>query len=657
MKRMMGLCSALLLVFGQSQAAVLDEARVVPASTAVAERVPEAVAITISTAGNYTLTVSDLGEISGVGDAFSSLYVVIHQGSRLVGHLAVPGNAATVTGSVTLAAGQYQVQVLGVTSGAGQYGVELRNGSALVWSTTGVIDAPDQTDYSALSEPLNLTAGRSYTLELKDHAFPAALSALHASIAQGSTLHCPIIGTAICTFTATDSSALLAVLATGAGAGTGLYGVRIVDNGTGAVIYGATHPVGDMAVATPVSLPAGDTYSLTSMDVGFPALLSSLRVALVQGSELLAAQNVVGSVTDAFPATAGTAELYVLASAASESAGLYHLQIDQGAATVFSVDRTVESAGGSVLTGHVFTVDLPGSGSYVLDLSDFPVPQRMASLSLAASQGGQVLKELSAAGTVTVEAVAGELSIAVLASPGTTGSGLFGLSVTPVGSAAALLEVTQGVGGHYDSRDLNLPQAARYTLHANDFSVPASLDNLILAITRGADLVGTIHATGGGSQIGFDALPGHYTLSVIAAAKSSAAFGMYGVQLVAAPTVNIAVSASSVQSGGSVTLTWNSTDADSCTASGGWSGSQPVSGSAVIGSITAGSSFTLTCAGPGGSTARTASVSVAPAPAGRNGGGAWSFGWLLGLAALAGLRCGDRSLTRLQNTSGNVQAF
>src|SRR5580658_9668483 len=68
------------------------------------------------------------------------------------------------------------------------------------------------------------------------------------------------------------------------------------------------------------------------------------------------------------------------------------------------------------------------------------------------------------------------------------------------------------------------------------------------------------------------------------------------------PTVNLTAGAANVTSGGTSTLTWSSTNATSCTASGGWSGTKTTSGSTTTPSLTATTSFTLTCAGAGGTT-------------------------------------------------------
>lgn len=78
----------------------------------------------------------------------------------------------------------------------------------------------------------------------------------------------------------------------------------------------------------------------------------------------------------------------------------------------------------------------------------------------------------------------------------------------------------------------------------------------------------------------------------------------------AAPTVSLSASPTSVSSGGSATLTWSSTDATSCTASGNWSGTLATSGSRVMSSITSSQSYTLTCTGAGGTASKTVAVGV-----------------------------------------------
>src|SRR6202012_6279758 len=66
------------------------------------------------------------------------------------------------------------------------------------------------------------------------------------------------------------------------------------------------------------------------------------------------------------------------------------------------------------------------------------------------------------------------------------------------------------------------------------------------------------------------------------------------------PTVSIVSSVVDVAVGGAVTLTWNSSNASGCTASGGWSGSLAASGSQTI-TVVGSTSYALSCRGAGGS--------------------------------------------------------
>lgn len=84
---------------------------------------------------------------------------------------------------------------------------------------------------------------------------------------------------------------------------------------------------------------------------------------------------------------------------------------------------------------------------------------------------------------------------------------------------------------------------------------------------------------------------------------------------VVAPTLSFTASPTSVVSGGSSTLTWNSTNATSCTASGGWSGTLATSGSQIK-TLTSTTTYSLSCTGPGGTTpTQSVTVSVVPGTA------------------------------------------
>jgi hypothetical protein len=81
---------------------------------------------------------------------------------------------------------------------------------------------------------------------------------------------------------------------------------------------------------------------------------------------------------------------------------------------------------------------------------------------------------------------------------------------------------------------------------------------------------------------------------------------------VASPTVSLSASPGSLSSGSSAMLSWSATNASSCTASGGWSGSMAMSGSKSTGALTSSQTYTLACSGSGGSASQSVTVNVSP---------------------------------------------
>ena len=79
----------------------------------------------------------------------------------------------------------------------------------------------------------------------------------------------------------------------------------------------------------------------------------------------------------------------------------------------------------------------------------------------------------------------------------------------------------------------------------------------------------------------------------------------------APPTVRLTASATSAYVGQLITLTWSALSVTSCTASGDWSGAQPVSGSKTIIPTTAATlTYTLACTGPEGNASSSVAVVV-----------------------------------------------
>src|SRR5262249_4604202 len=141
-----------------------------------------------------------------------------------------------------------------------------------------------------------------------------------------------------------------------------------------------------------------------------------------------------------------------------------------------------------------------------------------------------------------------------------------------------------------------------------------------------------------------------YLVNFIALPTGTYLAGTYSLVVQAAPaaaTATLQASATSVSSGGTVTLEWSSANTTSCTASstpgGVWSGNLATSGTAPSGAITASTVFTVTCAGSDGTTP-TQSVTVgvssgsSGSSTGHGGGGSIQLDVLLMLGALIALR-------------------
>jgi hypothetical protein len=79
----------------------------------------------------------------------------------------------------------------------------------------------------------------------------------------------------------------------------------------------------------------------------------------------------------------------------------------------------------------------------------------------------------------------------------------------------------------------------------------------------------------------------------------------------AVPTVSLSFAPATVQAGTASTLSWSTTDATSCTASGAWAGNQATSGSVAITPAIAGTyTYNLSCTGTGGNASGSVALGV-----------------------------------------------
>lgn len=231
--------------------------------------------------------------------------------------------------------------------------------------------------------------------------------------------------------------------------------------------------------------------------------------------------------------------------------------------------------------------------------------------------------------------------------PAATGTATYTLSCTGAGgSASASATVTVSA----PAPTVTISAAPTTITLGNTTTISWSTTDASSCIASGA-WTGARATTG--NQVVTPAASGSlsYTLSCTGAggtASGTATVTVNSPPLLPVPTVTLNAAPATVNLGGTSTLTWSSTDATTCTASGGWTGSRATSGNASVTPATTGTaSYTLSCTGGGGTANATATVTVNPVPpdAPTQGGGG-AFGWLLLLAGGAAAGWRTRRLRR-----------
>jgi plastocyanin len=604
---------------------------------------PSEFSFTASNAQALTVTLTDFQQPA----AFTSLQIAVTLDDAVVGTPAgVNATTHTATVAVPAAAGNYVLHVIGTpaivspnTQGFGGFGVcvaPASNATSCIAadSYSGNIQTPavvSTAGTSTLNTNFTSTVAGNYTVTMTDDAFPVALqSGSSAGILLGATpvvVNIPVNTPTPVPLAAGTSYELLVAALADATVQAGLYGIKITDP-TGAVVFNRTLPVGTLPASTIVDNTSAQGLNLVLTDFAYPAALASVGVAITEGSTSLAQLTAPGSLSN-FMAPAGSIEIWQYAVAGAQP-GVYSVGLSSSSAGLFSLTKVVNPA---ATTGqsYAFAVNLPSAGTYNLVTNDFQFPSSLQSISATVAQNGTVLPQTS--GNFT--AAAGYVVVVVNAVPPQNGNGIFGVTVQTSGSSPTIyLDQTQAVGGVFSTNTINLGTSGGYDVTLTDLAFPAMFQNLALVLSRGSQVLGKIY---GGGTFSIAGTPGEYVLTFVATPNSTGAastqnYGLYSIRMASSPpTVVFTAGASSVTAGQTVTLTWSSTNATSCTAGGSsaWTGSESTSGTlAVIVSATA--TLTLTCTGDGGSAAQSVTVTATPAASKSGGGGALDW-WLLGM--------------------------
>lgn len=637
------LCGALAAV--ASGNVLLDQTNIIGLPTVAAP-----VQFSFSVAGASVVTVTDLAEPA----AFVQLEAVLVSNDALVG---TPQTVSATTHTASLnitAAGNYTLYLAGLPSssqgGFGSYqvcvGLEATP-STCTAQTSGTLatpSAPSSSDTSTLSTSFTSTVTGTYTITLSDDAFPAALQMASAGVSQGAT---PIVGP-VSPGTPTQFQAqadttyqLLIGAVASSTTNAGLYGVQISDP-TGKLVFNQSFPVGELGGATIVDNPAAQSLTLALTDYQYPQALTNLAAAVTQGGTLLGSLPAAGSQTQ-FNAAAGSTDVWTFAVASAQP-GVYNLSLSSSSASILSQTEVVNPSNASNPGSYAFLVTLPSAGTYTLAVTDFQFPGALQSPpSATIAQNGAELTVTNGQFT----AAAGVAIIVVAAQPPASGGGIFDVTVTD-SAGTKLLDQTQAVGGEFTTQTINLGTSGAFTATLTDLGFPQDFSNLALVVSSGGQVLGKIY---GGGSFNFTGTAGAtYLVTFIATPSSESTnaqgsavvpgYGLYTINIAsAAPTVTLSSSATTVSEGGTVTLTWSSQNATSCTASGGtgWTGSESTSGSLAV-SVASTETLTLSCTGPGGSATDSVKITATAASTGGGGGSLGSLEVLALFAAVGSIR-------------------
>ena len=619
---------------------------------------PAEYSFTAATAQALTLTLTDLQTPA----AFTSLQVAVTLGNALVGSATVDPSTHKATLSIPAASGSYSLDVIGTPNsaqGLGSFGVCVAPATSpsscvSAYSFSGNIQTPSTTSTtgtSTLNTNFTSTVAGTYTVTLTDDAFPLALQSASAGIFQGSTpidVGIPAGTPTQVTLAADTNYQLLIAAVANATLQAGLYGIQITDP-SGAAVFVRTIPVGTLQAATIVNNTVAQALTLSLTDYGYPAPLNLAEVAVTSGATERAVLAAPGTVAN-FTAPSGSLDVWKYDVAGAQP-GVYGLNLSVykaggTGASLYSITQVVNPVSVTA-TSYAFIATIPSAGTYTLIVNDFEFPDELTPTATVA-QNGTVLTQAPSTpatgvqGTVTTfTAVQGSVVVVVNVTPPASGSGIFGVTVETSGASPQIvLDQTQAVGGVFSAQTINLGTSGGYTASLTDLGFPTTFTDLALVVSRGSQVQGKIFA---GGTFQFTGVPGSQYVVTIIANPGADNYGLYSAQIAsAAPTVTFTSSATSVTAGAAVTLTWSSTNATSCTASGGtgWVGTEATSGTLAV-AVSATETLGLTCTGPGGSATQSVTVTATAVSSGSGGGGGsldWSLLALLGALVIVGPR-------------------
>lgn len=615
---------------------------------------------TIATSEDLVVTLTDLQ----IPSPLQSANVVVTQAGAIAASAQLAAPATTASASLPAASGNYTIYVFGAPNSSTSVGTfsvcvapkatpsdcieDLQNASQSP-SFSGNISAQGAASdptVSTLSTTLNVTVAGSYTFNFSDLTFPVALnSPPNLALFQGGSAIIPP-GQTTPAITAGSSLTLnpgtynlLAIAQADQTVQSGLYAI-VISAPDGSALVNTAVPVGLLRSGTPFSNPVAQSVTLTVTDYGFPGPLASASALLTAGGTVVGTANSAGG-AQSFAAPLGPLNLWTYASPGT-TAGTYSADVS-GATDLYTTAAGTAPAGSNF--AYAYVVPVTAAGAYQAAAADLQFPAQLTGLAFAVAQGGLILKQSATAASLNFNAVAGNVVLLASAqspaSGSTIASGLFDINLQTAGASAQLVfDKTQSVSSStvlFDAQTLTIAADASFDVVLTDLKFPAAFDNLALVVSRGSNVLGKIF---GGGPFSFVGTPGTYQLTFVATPAADQQYGLYATSVVfSPPAITLTSSVATATTGTSIQLNWNSTNADSCTASGGtWLGDKATTASSesvVLGMTT---TYVLSCTGPGGTASQSVTVTATAAPRSGGGGGGLDFALISLLSAVLATR-------------------
>jgi hypothetical protein len=386
--------------------------------------------LTVPTTGTYTVTLADLQ----LPQALNTLtLVVIVQGVGPPPLIQLPDNMGGLQWTGTLdSAVNYQVFAIGQASpatNAGLYSVVVTAGApggAVVKGWT----VPVGTTSLVGSPTLKVSNPNADSLVLTDLKYPAALQQAQAVLTLNGQVIASLAAAGSTPFTAATATyeAYAAGVAAAAAPGAGSYALQVTQGAT--VLFGAANGVTASGNALlpysfDTTLATAGMYTVSLTDFQFPAALTSVELAAVQGGALLGMPT---TRPGNFNINAASGPLTLLAFAQpAGGGGLFGIDIapQAGGAAVFDV---TQGAGALFISRQVSVL---AAGNYSVTATDLGFPASFQNYDTIVTQGTSLLGSIFGGGTFVFNAAAtGNYFVNFLAEPGgTDAAGTYALTV------------------------------------------------------------------------------------------------------------------------------------------------------------------------------------------------------------------------------------